>query len=118
MSNDIWNQARLEADLLDNVTLMYRVIHSFLTDLPKALAAIAQAVDDNNASALAKAAHYLHGSAAQLQLAALAHHCKSVQQHALQNITDHQQVSQLQRCADSTQAMLQNYLTNHSPNLP
>lgn len=116
MSHDIWNQARLEAELLDNVPLMCRVIHSFLSDLPNALAAIAKAVDQNDGAALAKATHYLHGSAAQLQLEALTHLCKLVQQKALQNYIEHEQVIQLKRCAVMTETMLQAYLTINSAN--
>lgn len=110
MQLDVWQQAQLEAELLDNAVLMCRVIQSFLSDLPKAIAAIDKAALQNDSNALAKAAHYLHGSAAQLQLSELAHCCKTLQNSALQQHLDAVLVAQLHDATLTAKTTLEHYL--------
>jgi HPt (histidine-containing phosphotransfer) domain-containing protein len=115
MTDTLWQQAHLEAELLNNTTLICRIIQSFLGDLPRAMAAIDGAVALNDAAELAKAAHYLHGSAAQLQLTDLARHCKTLQQDALKNTINLSCLEQLKQSVDAIQTHLNHYLqANHS----
>lgn len=114
MQLDVWQQAQLEAELMDNAVLMCRVIESFLSDLPTALAAIDNALLQNDSAALAKASHYLHGSAAQLQLSALAHCCKTLQSSALQQHIDVNQVAALKAAATLAQTTLEHYLSQQN----
>jgi HPt (histidine-containing phosphotransfer) domain-containing protein len=117
MHDNIWQQVQFEAELLNNVTLVCHVIQSFLNDVPKALAAIDSAFAHNNSNELAKAAHYLHGSAAQLQLTALAQLCKTLQQDALQNIINASCVEQIRSCIAVTQLRLNDYVRVKHPHV-
>lgn len=117
MNDALWQQAQLETELLNNATLVCRVIQSFLNDLPRAMAAIDHAVIHNNSAELAKAVHYLHGSAAQLQLTALAHHCKTVQEDALTCGVNETSLEQLRQSVSASQTCLNGYLRDNQSQL-
>ena len=110
MNSDVWRQSEFEAELLYDATLACRVIQTFLNDLPNALAAIHAAFAQGQFDTLAKAVHYLHGSAAQLQLAALVQHCRTLHQQASAQSLDHSQLQQLMDAAEQAQQYLSRYL--------
>lgn len=111
MNSDIWRQSEFEAELSYDATLTCRVIETFLNDLSSALAAIQAAYADGQLDTLAKAVHYLYGSAAQLQLPTLEQQCRALHQQALAQTLDYNLLQQLLDAAEQAQQCLSRYLT-------
>lgn len=114
MNSDVWRQSEFEAELLYNATLACRVIQAFLNDLPSARVAIHAAFAQGQFDTLAKAVHYLHGSAAQLQLIALEQHSQTLHQQALAQCLDHSQLQQLMDAVEQAQQCLSRYLATNA----
>lgn len=110
MTSDIWRQSEFEAELLYDAALASRVIQAFLNDLPSALEAIQVAVAARHGDHLAKTVHYLHGSAAQLQLTALAQQCRALHQQVLADSVDTIELQPLVDAAAQAQQCLSGYL--------
>ena len=110
MTSDIWRQSEFEAELLHDAALTCRVIQAFVNDLPSVLEAIHVAFAARHGDDLAKTIHYLHGSAAQLQLTALAQQCRALHQQVLADTLDTFQLQNLVDAVAQAQQCLSAYL--------